>query len=327
MKILVFEYICGGGFCSEILPDALAKEGLLMLTALLRDLTIIEEHSITVLADWRFLNNFENGIEIIPIEKETDILATFKSTLYFIDAVWLIAPETEQILFNLSQIVESSNKILLSSPSLTIAQTADKWQSYQCLSSYHIPTVNTAILTNNTQINAQQTVVKARDSVGCENSFIVDSQEELISLLAQFEQPNNYIIQPFIKGENLSISALFKLGKAQLLCVNRQQIQIIDQQFKLLGCEVNYQIKLAVFQRLVNQIAIAFPKLWGYVGIDLIQQSQQLLVLEINPRLTSSYAGINAVLGINVAAEVLKLLEFKLREIPQSNHSVWVNLS
>ena len=324
MKILVFEYICGGGFCSETLPDALAKEGLLMLTALLNDLTLLEEHSITALVDWRFINNFDSSIKIIPIEKESDILATFKFALRFVDAVWLIAPETEQILFNFSQIVESSNKILLSSPSLAITQTADKWQSYQCLSSHHISTVTTAILTNNSQVNSQQKVIKSRDGVGCENNFIINSQEELISLLAQVD---NYIIQPFIEGKVLSISALFKQGKAQLLCVNNQQIEIINQQFKLLGCEVNYQIELAPFQALLNKIAKAFPNLWGYVGIDLIQQSQQLSVLEINSRLTSSYVGIKSALGINVAAEVLKLLEFDLEPFPQSNYSVWVNLS
>lgn len=327
MKVLVFEYICSGGFCSKTLPDTLAKEGLLMLTSLLNDLSAIETHSITALVDWRFINNFDSRIEIIPIEKETDILEIFKSVLHFVDAVWLIAPETEQILFNFSQIVESSKKILLSSPSLAIAQTADKWQSYQCLSLHQIPTVTTTILTNNTQVNAQQKVIKVRDGVGCENSFIVNSQKELVSLLAQFEQVEDYIIQPFIEGNNLSISALFKQGKAQLLCVNHQQIEIINQQFKLRGCEVNYQIELAPFQRLLNQIVRAFPSLWGYVGIDLIQQSQQLRVLEINPRLTSSYAGINSALGINVAAEVLKLLEFDLEAFPQSNYSVWVDLS
>ncbi len=327
MKILVFEYICGGGFCSEVLPDTLAKEGLLMLTSLLHDLILIEEHSITALIDSRFLNNFDSRIEIIPIEKETDLLATFKSALHFVDAVWLIAPETEQILFDFSQIVESSNKILLSSPSLAISQTADKWQSYQLLLYYSIPTIPTRILTKNSPHNSQQQVIKSRDGVGCENNFIVNSQKELISFITQFKQIDDYIIQPFIEGNNLSISALFKQGKAQLLCVNRQQIEIINQQFKLLGCEVNYQVELTPFQDLVNQIAIAFPKLWGYVGIDLIQQSQQLRVLEINPRLTSSYAGINAALGINVAAEVLKLLVFELEAFPQSNRSVWVNLS
>ena len=35
------------------------------------------------------------------------------------------------------------------------------------------------------------------------------------------------------------------------------------------------------------------------------------LILEINPRLTSSYAGINAALGINVAESVLAMLEHK----------------
>ena len=35
-----------------------------------------------------------------------------------------------------------------------------------------------------------------------------------------------------------------------------------------------------------KSIAQAFSELWGYVGIDLIETTEQLFVLEINPRLT-----------------------------------------
>ncbi len=38
MKILVFEYITGGGFNKQELPDSLASEGRLMLNALLDNL-------------------------------------------------------------------------------------------------------------------------------------------------------------------------------------------------------------------------------------------------------------------------------------------------
>jgi len=38
MKILVFEYITGGGFNKQDLPDSLAREGRLMLHALLDSL-------------------------------------------------------------------------------------------------------------------------------------------------------------------------------------------------------------------------------------------------------------------------------------------------
>ncbi|MEY4210267.1 MAG: hypothetical protein RLZ92_646, partial [Pseudomonadota bacterium] len=45
MKLLVFEYICGGGIADQTLPDSLAAEGSLMLQALidqLKDLATIQ---------------------------------------------------------------------------------------------------------------------------------------------------------------------------------------------------------------------------------------------------------------------------------------------
>jgi predicted ATP-grasp superfamily ATP-dependent carboligase len=74
---------------------------------------------------------------------------------------------------------------------------------------------------------------------------------------------------------------------------------------------VNHHSDLSVYQNLVDNIAHALPELWGYVGIDLIEMLEQLLVLEINPRLTTSFVGINAALGINVTENILQLLKGK----------------
>ncbi|NOQ34786.1 MAG: ATP-grasp domain-containing protein [Methylococcaceae bacterium] len=326
MKILVFEYICGGGFCTEELPDSLAKEGLLMLKALLNDLTIIDAHKISVLLDGRLINNFDDALEIIVIEKKDDILKRFKSELSSVDAVWLIAPESGEILFNLTQIVESANKLLLNSPSKAITQTADKWQTFKQLSTHNINSVSTAILNNNSRPFPQGTVIKSRDGVGCEDSFFINSEQGFQSLLAQLNNLENYIIQPFIEGEVLSVSALFNKGNAPLLCINRQYVEIVDKSFKLLACEVNCEMDNGEFQKLCTQMATAFPDLWGYVGIDLIRCNQQLQVLEINPRLTSSYAGIKEALGINVAAVVLQLLNSEPEIMASCNQPITVKL-
>ena len=56
------------------------------------------------------------------------------------------------------------------------------------------------------------------------------------------------------------------------------------------------------------RIAKAFPGLWGYVGIDLIDSPAGPLVLEINPRLTTSYVGLAAAIGGNPAGMVLAML-------------------
>ncbi|HEU5303158.1 MAG TPA: ATP-grasp domain-containing protein, partial [Gemmatimonadales bacterium] len=45
----------------------------------------------------------------------------------------------------------------------------------------------------------------------------------------------------------------------------------------------------------------------GYVGVDLILTRHGPAVLEINPRLTTSYCGLRQAVGVNTAAVVLSL--------------------
>ena len=77
------------------------------------------------------------------------------------------------------------------------------------------------------------------------------------------------------------------------------------------GIIVNCVPDLSVYEGLVVSVAQAFPELWGYVGIDLIETPEKVFVLEINPRLTTSFAGIFDALGINVAENVLQLVKGK----------------
>jgi predicted ATP-grasp superfamily ATP-dependent carboligase len=152
----------------------------------------------------------------------------------------------------------------------------------------------------------EQWLVKPVDGVGCIDSYILTGRQD-------FEQMHSrkglYVIQPHIQGKKTSLSCLFKQGIGWLLCTNLQQFNIINQQYHLSKVIVNHYSDLSVYQNLVDNIAHALPELWGYAGIDLIETPEQLLVLEINPRLTTSFVGITAALGINVAENILQLLK------------------
>jgi predicted ATP-grasp superfamily ATP-dependent carboligase len=62
------------------------------------------------------------------------------------------------------------------------------------------------------------------------------------------------------------------------------------------------------FAGLAGRLAATIPGLWGYVGVDLVLTREGPVILEINPRLTTSYCGLGRALGINTAAMVLSLL-------------------
>jgi len=331
MKILVFEYITGGGFNKQELPDSLASEGHLMLQALLDNLRSHAEHGnesgITVVL---MLDSRVNGLintanfDTVIINAEQNSHEEFARLALDCDAVWPIAPEFDGILQSLCRTVESLGKKLLTSPTCAVAITGNKFNTYQHLKQHHIDTVPTRMFTReawasdaqhlaqecsaNPVHKVEQWLVKPVDGVGCTDSYILIDQHDFEQM---HSRADHYVIQPHIQGKKTSLSCLFKQGIGWLLCANLQQFDIINQQYHLSKIIVNFDSDLSVYQDLVANIAQAFPELWGYAGIDLIETPEQILVLEINPRLTTSFVGINAALGINVAENILQLLKGK----------------
>ena len=221
------------------------------------------------------------------------------------NAVWPIAPETNGILEKLCHDVESSGKILLTSPSKTVRLTASKYRTQALLAQNDIPVVPTYRLSHSRINLSPPWVVKPDDGVGCERSFIVVCDEDLNRCRAEMDL-GNFVIQSLIEGKSLSLSVLFNQGKAILLSCNRQCVDYNANSIQLTGCDVNaIQDIDGGFARLANWVAEALPGLWGYAGIDLIVTGEDARVLEINPRLTTSYAGLAKALGINVAELIL----------------------
>jgi predicted ATP-grasp superfamily ATP-dependent carboligase len=154
----------------------------------------------------------------------------------------------------------------------------------------------------------EEWLVKPVAGAGCTDSYILTDRQDFEQMQSRKGQ---YVIQPHIQGKKTSLSCLFKEGMGWLLCANLQHFNIINQQYQLSKITVNYDSDLSAYQDLVDDIAHALPELWGYAGIDLIETPEQLLVLEINPRLTTSFVGIREALGVNVAESILQLLNGK----------------
>jgi predicted ATP-grasp superfamily ATP-dependent carboligase len=309
LKILVLEYINGGGLIGRSLPASLAAEGGMMLQALLAELKSLDDIELCVPLDTRcpkpaILANHQ----IIRVGPQQDIMRMLPDLLAEADIFWPIAPESDGILQRLAELGMASNaEVLLSNPA-TLACCADKYATYKALSERLIPTVGTRLLSQGYADLQGDVVVKIADGVGCQDSFLINA-ELLPAAVAELSQPHRYVIQPYFSGQAVSLSCLFKQGRAWLLCCNQQQIVLEHGRFNLQGCLVNIENdKCDFYQDLLSSIAVTLPGLWGYIGIDIIETAERgPLVLEINPRLTSSYVGIHQATGINVAEQVLRL--------------------
>lgn len=325
LKILVFEYITGGGFNKSDLPESLAREGLLMLQAVLFDLSKLYTDEVCTLLDYRMVDKLPiqaNSIHLI--DSGQDCHQEFARLMTFYDAVWPIAPESEGILQTLCEAVEQSGKILLTSPASAVAVAGNKWLTYQRLSEHSVATVPTQCLVDFTYTSGEW-ILKPLDGVGCEASYLVTNKQDFATLTASLNK-EKYLIQPHIHGEKTSLCCLFKQGQAWLLCANRQHFELINKQYRLAGITVNGLSDTPCYQALAQAIAKAMPDLWGYAGIDLVETADEILVLEINPRLTTSYVGIHEALGVNCAKASLDLLEGNPHLQATHNQSVYLNL-
>jgi len=283
-----------------------------MLNALIKELASLPYVQLTILLDWRCTClELPEKCKLITVANNQCVYDLLPELINNSDYVWPIAPEMDLVLQKISALVEEENKILLNSSTEAVTLCSDKLMTFRHLKQNGVDAVDTMQLEAFSQAFDSHWVIKPIDGMGCLNSYFVSSKDKFEQIISQIEFTSNYIIQPYIKGESISLSCLFKNGQAWLLCCNEQLVSIHKGNFQLNACLVNLAVDEAKsYHDLINQIARIIPGLWGYVGIDLIlTELNQAMVLEINPRLTTSYVGINQALDINTASIILNMIE------------------
>lgn len=309
-KILIFEYICGGGLADQPIPLSLAAEGRLMLQTLINELSGLKQVEMLIPLDIRCQNiNIPDSATIIYIDHKNNIMRELPRLINQVDAVWPIAPESNGLLSEIAKLIRAQNKIALLSSAEALRICSDKLVSYafSVTQSIAMPVTHKLNLIRNFSYPA---VIKPVDGVGCQSVRLIKDEDTLHKIIAEGENDIDFIIQPYIAGRTVSVSFLCKAAQAWLICCNEQHIEIEADQFRFKGCVVNVSSEfIDYYWQLAQKIAAGMPGLWGYIGMDLIEpEGQNPILIEINPRLTSSYAGIAAATGINVAEQVLALL-------------------
>jgi tyramine---L-glutamate ligase len=331
MKILIVEYITGGGFIDEALPTALLHEGQRMLTALLDDLLDIDNVTVCMTRDYRLAMDVMAAnspkLSVVRIEPQLKLKTILPQLIQQCDAVWPIAPETANALTEICHLAEAAGKKLLSSTAAAVAMAGDKLKTYDCLEQHKIPVIPTRLFSDKHNFSPQWRVIKPIDGVGCEEVCLLDNEDDWQRLATTIEDQQQYILQPYIEGRAMSLSCLFKQGMAWLISCNEQNIEIIDGKFVLRACIVNaLPDQGGRYQMLIERVAKAIPHLWGYVGIDFIETRQGPLIVEINPRLTTSYAGLRKALDINIAEQVLHLEHAEPIFLPMNNLPITIKV-
>jgi predicted ATP-grasp superfamily ATP-dependent carboligase len=113
------------------------------------------------------------------------------------------------------------------------------------------------------------------------------------------------VLQGYVRGVPASVSLLADGVGAVALAANAQSVRAA-RPFAYRGGATPLDHPLAGrAMETALRACRALPGLRGYVGVDLVLTESEAVVIEVNPRLTTSYLGLRAALEGNLAALAL----------------------
>ncbi|PHS24070.1 MAG: hypothetical protein COA83_08715 [Methylophaga sp.] len=338
MKLFVYEHITSGALINESLPTSLSHEGNNMLVALINDLFQLPNIELIVLRDYRLLPlaTITNYHQCHIIHSYEDFQHYYALALNEADAVLPIAPETDNTLCTIQQSALDNNKQLLASQPHSSKLCGDKYRCYQHLIHHKIASPQTFLASDWSHHNLTSStgyIVKPRDGAGCVDTLYFPYAGGLEMWLAtQSTALDTLIIQPYIEGHHISLNLLCSDDDCMVLAINQQHIKNKNNQLFFSGSTVNGVdeniLNFSDASHIAMRVYQAIAGLWGFIGIDLIVTENAILVVDINPRLTSSYVGLANSLTHNPAELLLSMIEKNKLPLttPLQRHPVGVQL-
>jgi predicted ATP-grasp superfamily ATP-dependent carboligase len=308
VRIHVYEFVTGGGLAGAELPASLRREGQLMRDALLADLLELPGIDLSISVDprcplphWATVRSC--GCD--PTVADAGALALARAVAPA-DAAWIVAPESGGALARAAAIVVAAGKRLLGAQPAAIDLASSKARTAARLLQHDIavaPVSDLAAARAMPDATGARWALKPDDGAGCSETWRCDGIDEA-SVRAE-RLGAGFIVQRWIDGPVFSLSAVAARGVTELLSVNRQVVSLDHGKVRLDALVVNSIPRDTRYRQLAHAVAEAVPGLQGYFGVDLVLGASGPTVIEINPRLTTSYAGLRRARSINVAARVL----------------------
>ena len=317
MKLFIQEYATSGGFSESELTANLLVEGFGMLRTLISYCkTLAIEVSTTLDSRLMFLKKFLHAETIESISSQKDFLEKSRLLASEADAFLVIAPGTGGILKELVTSYEQTGTKSLNCSPLAIALASNKKRMYEVCAKNRILFPKTAVIAANGQIahvlSSESTkefferenfnlsdlgfvfpvIIKPNDGVACEGARIIRTEEELQTTLRE-RKGSEQLVQAFIEGENLSITAFITNEQTYFLSLNKQILSLGFEKSEYLGGITNFKHpKREEILQFCREVLTKVPGLSGFVGIDLIAKKDSTgayhyYFIELNARPTT----------------------------------------
>jgi predicted ATP-grasp superfamily ATP-dependent carboligase len=309
-RILVYEFICGGALADQPLPDSLASEGWAMLSSVVEDFSKVEGMEVWTTLDSRIKKSLPAEVKEFRLEEEREALQSLASDC---DYVLVIAPETGGILLERTVWLRNSSARWLGCSSTAIEITTDKFRFGNYVNENGLPALTGWLLqSENIEGLEFPIVIKPRDGAGSQDTFLVHAEDELRNAFDLLKgKEGQFIYQPLCPGQPVSVAFFCGPEGVTALPPCSQNLSG-DGRFRYLGGRVPLKKKLADrATSLATQAVHAVDGLLGFVGVDLLLggEPKEDRVVEVNPRLTTSYVGLRQAVDVNLAGQLLAIVD------------------
>lgn len=307
MRVFVGEFVCGGGFARQGLdeiPLGLRQEGSAMLKAIAADLSQIAE--VVVCLDPRFPIELDS-VQTIPTDAEQALLGQWIAAARDCDAALIVAPENEGVLAKAVGMLRSAGIDVIAGSGDFLRTASDKLQTAKTLRAAgvaHPPYLATKDNRFESDLaRYDKFVLKPRDGCGTQAIKMFDSLAD-----AKAELTEGGLLQPWIEGQPISVALIVSGSHQTYLPAVHQHIRSETCGYAG-GCGPMDDDAQRRAMALAARAMGAIPQARGFVGIDLIlgDRPSEDVVVEINPRLTTSYVGLRQMISGNLAARLFDL--------------------
>jgi predicted ATP-grasp superfamily ATP-dependent carboligase len=334
LHILLYEHISSGGLAGEDLPASILSEGFAMLNTATADFQAAG-HDVTVLLDSR-LAIYGAALKtknMLAASTKEDAKKTLLKTSKEANATLVIAPESDQVLSSIVTQLEYNNVQSLNCSPKAIEKVSNKANLQTYAASLGLPVPETLLLSSTAttqEITAAITrhlqfpvILKPTDGTSCSGLSVIDSPSQIstaVNKIKKFSADKQFIAQQFVEGVAVSVSVISNGHQALPISLNRQSLVLkapeADSAYS--GGEVPFEstIKEAAYS-VAKKVVESTDGLNGYIGVDLVLTADTAFILDLNPRLTTSYVGLSKVACFNIAQAIVDaVVNGKLPEAP-----------
>ncbi|MEC8475524.1 MAG: ATP-grasp domain-containing protein [Planctomycetota bacterium] len=339
MRVFLGEAVWGGCLIQQPLsqiPSSLQSEGWAMLSSVVSDLTEIATVKVPLdprlsKAKWQkssasfFTDKVSDfGAETILLHPNQPPIPQWIEAARSCDSAIVIAPESNGLL---TEIVEAfrGEGISVAAPSEQFVRlTSDKKALADWMIKASIP--HPATLTKQNRSASNQAEESSRDSVTPEHSEFNSTAKKYIikpadgcgsqgiqlfsSLqLAKAKMSEREILQPWIEGKPISLAVIVNQAGMHFLPAVSQHLDSCTLEYMGGSGPLDQHLQDRAIH-LVRKVLRHLPNPEsGFIGFDLILGENQAadVIIEINPRLTTSYIGLRRMVGRNLTSYILGL--------------------